>query len=86
MGSYKIRKVIPILSVEKQLHCWIFGKVIDDLLLDFVHIKIDIYKKLSAPEINYVISSSTVLKRGDIMLSTSSYSFLKEGYIYHVTQ
>ncbi len=29
-----------------------FDKVVDDLLLDFVHTKIDLYKKLSAPEVN----------------------------------
>jgi len=29
-----------------------FDKVVDNLLLDFVHTKIDLYKKLSAPEVN----------------------------------
>ena len=29
-----------------------FDKVVDSLLLDFVHTKIDLYKKLTAPEVN----------------------------------
>lgn len=29
-----------------------FDKVVDDLLLDFVNTKIDLYKKLTAPEVN----------------------------------
>jgi len=29
-----------------------FDKVVEDLLLDFVHTKIDLYKKLTAPEVN----------------------------------
>ena len=29
-----------------------FDKVVDDLLLDFVNTKIDLYKKLTAPKVN----------------------------------
>ena len=29
-----------------------FDKVVDSLLLDFVHTKLDLYKKLTAPEVN----------------------------------
>jgi len=34
-----------------------FDKVVDELLLDFVHTKLDLYKKLSDPKVNPVFKS-----------------------------
>jgi type I restriction enzyme R subunit len=34
-----------------------FDKVVDDLLLDFVNTKLDLYKKLTAPEVNATFKS-----------------------------
>jgi type I restriction enzyme R subunit len=34
-----------------------FDKVVDDLLLDFVHTKLDLYKKLSDPKVNPIFKS-----------------------------
>jgi len=34
-----------------------FDKVVDELLLDFVHTKLDLYKKLSDPKVNPMFKS-----------------------------
>jgi len=34
-----------------------FNKVVDDLLYDFVHTKLDLYKKLTDPKINDIFKS-----------------------------
>jgi type I restriction enzyme, R subunit len=34
-----------------------FDKVVDELLLDFVHTKLDLYKKLSDPKVNPMLKS-----------------------------
>ncbi len=36
---------------------YIFGKVVDELLLDFVRTKLDLYKKLSDPKVNPMFKS-----------------------------
>jgi type I restriction enzyme R subunit len=51
-----LRSVMTSINTRENMK-YKFDKVIDELLLDFVHTKLDLYKKLSDPKVNPMFKS-----------------------------
>jgi type I restriction enzyme R subunit len=59
VNHYDMKKIMTMFTSSNTLENmrYKFDKVVDELLLDFVHTKLDLYKKLSDPKVNPVFKS-----------------------------